>query len=159
MILSMKNISWKKSGTKLVNTFLVMLLIGAVTSCGNRKTTQSINRIKSDSISVENSLVLKQNIVLHDIGIIKPFDAAKPMIIDGKEYFNCTIEYDKSKFERIDIDVGHKEIKITKDKFVKEKESAKTDYTILYLGIVFICIFFVCLYFYLPTLKFDYMKK
>ncbi len=155
----MKNISWKRSGTKLVNIFLAMLLIGAVTSCGNRKATQSKKSIKSDSISVENNLVLKQNVVLRNIGRIKPFDAAKPMIVDGKEYFNCTIEYDKSKFERIDIDVGHKEVEITKDKFAKEKESEKTDYTILYLGIVFIFIFFVCLYFYLPTLKFDYMKK
>ena len=158
--MKLKNLkSWKIFGTKLVKCFLVILLIGAVTNCGNRKTSQSKKNIKSDSLSVENRLVLKQNIVLRDIGRLRPFDPAKPIIVDGKEYFNCIIDFDKSQFYNFEIDSSHRKIELKKDISVKTKQVEKTDYTLLYLGLLFIICLFVFLYFYLPTLKFNYFNK
>ncbi len=159
--MKLKNLkSWKIFGTKLVKCFLGMLLLGVVLNCGGtRKANTQKKEIKSDSISVENRLVLKQNIVLRDIGSVRPFDPAKPIIVDGKEYFNCIIDFDKSQFYNFEIDSSHKEIKIAKEISVKDKQVEKTDYTLLWCGLFFIFCFFVCLYFYLPTLKFDYMKK
>ena len=158
--MKLKNkILWKRFGTKLVNFFLVTLLLGVVISCGNRKTNTSRIYTKSDSISVENKLILRQNIILNDIGSIKPLNSSKPMIIDGKEYFNATIEYNKSQFYTKEIGLINKNLEVKKDKIVKKKQVEKKDYTILYLGLLFIFLFFVFLYFYLPTLKFNYMKK
>jgi predicted acetyltransferase len=148
-----KYIIWKSYGTKLINIFLVGLLIGAVLSCGNRKTTQSKKTIISDSLSVENSRILKQNIVLHDIGQIRALDPLKPFFVDGKEYFNVSINYDKSKFDNFELQEGTKIVEVKKDKTEKIKDVEKTDYTILYLGIAFIVVLFVFLLFYLPKLK------
>jgi hypothetical protein len=110
--------------------YLLILLL--LISCGTRKTSQQKTTFKSDSLSIENTRVLKQNIELRDIYSIKPFDALKPMIIDGKEYFNTTIVYDKSKFDNFEVSQGEKVIRIETEKEVKNKESEKTDYTILF---------------------------
>jgi hypothetical protein len=64
------------------------------------------------------------------------------------------------KVNRKNVDVGSiKKIKITKDKFVKEKESAKQIHTILYLGIVFNLYIFCMFVFPFTNPKFDYIKK
>ena len=120
-----------------------MLLI----SCGTRKTSQQKTTFKSDSLSVENTRVLKQNIELRDIYSIKPFDVLKPMVIDGKEYFNATIVYDKSKFDNFEVSQDEKVIRIETEKEVKNKESEKTDYTILFASMFFILCLFVFLWF------------
>ena len=120
-----------------------MLLI----SCGTRKTSQQKTTFKSDSLSIENTRVLKQNIELRDIYSIKPFDVLKPMIIDGKEYFNATIVYDKSKFDNFEVSEGEKVIRIETEKEVKNKESEKTDYTILFASMFFIAFLFIFLWF------------
>ena len=64
-----------------------LLIIFLIVSCGARKTSQQKTTFKSDSLSIENTRVLKQNIELRDIYSIKPFDALKPMVIDGKELY------------------------------------------------------------------------
>ena len=125
-----------------------MLLI----SCGTRKTSQQKTTFKSDSLSIENTRVLKQNIELRDIYSIKPFDVLKPMVIDGKEYFNATIVYDKSKFDNFEVSQGEKVIRIETEKEVKNKESEKTDYTILFASMFFILCLFVFLWFKLKKL-------
>ena len=125
-----------------------MLLI----SCGTRKTSQQKTTFKSDSLSIENTRVLKQNIELRDIYSIKPFDALKPMVIDGKEYFNATIVYDKSKFDNFEVSQGEKVIRIETEKEVKNKESEKTDYTILFASMFFIAFLFIFLWFKLKKL-------
>ncbi len=125
-----------------------MLLI----SCGTRKTSQQKTTFKSDSLSIENTRVLKQNIELRDIYSIKPFDVLKPMVIDGKEYFNATIVYDKSKFDNFEVSQGEKVIRIETEKEVKNKESEKTDYTILFASMFFIAFLFIFLWFKLKKL-------
>ena len=125
--------------------YLLILLL--LISCGTRKTSQQKTTFKSDSLSVENTRVLKQNIELRDIYSIKPFDVLKPMVIDGKEYFNATIVYDKSKFDNFEVSQGEKVIRIETEKEVKNKESEKTDYTILFASMFFILCIFVFLWF------------
>ena len=66
---------------------LMLFVLIILFSCGTRKTSQQKTTFKSDSLSIENTRVLKQNIELRDIYSIKPFDALKPMIIDGKELY------------------------------------------------------------------------
>ena len=125
--------------------YLLILLL--LISCGTRKTSQQKSTFKSDSLSIENTRVLKQNIELRDIYSIKPFDVLKPMIIDGKEYFNATIVYDKSKFDNFEVSQGEKVIRIETEKEVKNKESEKTDYTILFASMFFIAFLFIFLWF------------
>ena len=125
--------------------YLLILLL--LISCGTRKTSQQKTTFKSDSLSVENTRVLKQNIELRDIYSIKPFDVLKPMIIDGKEYFNATIVYDKSKFDNFEVSQGEKVIRIETEKEVKNKESEKTDYTILFALLFFFFFLIVFLWF------------
>jgi hypothetical protein len=130
--------------------YLLILLL--LISCGTRKTSQQKTTFKSDSLSIENTRVLKQNIELRDIYSIKPFDALKPMVIDGKEYFNATIVYDKSKFDNFEVTEGEKVIRIETEKEVKNKESEKTDYTILFASMFFIAFLFIFLWFKLKKL-------
>ena len=130
--------------------YLLILLL--LISCGTRKTSQQKTTFKSDSLSIENTRVLKQNIELRDIYSIKPFDVLKPMVIDGKEYFNATIVYDKSKFDNFEVSEGEKVIRIETEKEVKNKESEKTDYTILFASMFFILCLFVFLWFKLKKL-------
>jgi len=125
--------------------YLLILLL--LISCGTRKTSQHKTTFKSDSLSIENTRVLKQNIELRDIYSIKPFDVLKPMIIDGKEYFNATIVFDKSTFDNFEVSEGEKVIRIETEKEVKNKESEKTDYTILFISMFFILCLFVFLWF------------
>jgi predicted acetyltransferase len=154
MKIKLKNLKlWQSFGTKSASIYLVIALTGAAISCGNRKTTQSKTSIKSDSLSVENTRILKQNIVLHDIGMVRALDPLKPFFVDGKEYFNASIIYDKSAFNNFELLEGTKIIELKKDVFVKKKDIEKTDYTILYLGIIFIIVLFVFLWFYLPKIK------
>ena len=124
-----------------------LLIIFLLISCGTRKTSQQKTTFKSDSLSIENTQVLKQNIELRDIYSIKPFDVLKPMVIDGKEYFNATIVYDKSKFDNFEVSQGEKVIRIETEKEVKNKESEKTDYTILFASMFFIAFLFIFLWF------------
>ena len=124
-----------------------LLIIFLIVSCGTRKTSQQKTTFKSDSLSIENTRVLKQNIELRDIYSIKPFDALKPMVIDGKEYFNATIVYDKSKLDNFEVSQGEKVIRIETEKEVKNKESEKTDYTILFASMFFIAFLFIFLWF------------
>ena len=130
--------------------YLLILLL--LISCGTRKTSQQKTTFKSDSLSIENTRVLKQNIELRDIYSIKPFDVLKPMVIEGKEYFNATIVYDKSNFDNFEVSQGEKVIRIETEKEVKNKESEKTDYTILFASMFFIAFLFIFLWFKLKKL-------
>jgi len=128
---------------------ILLLLIG----CGTRKTSQQKTTFKSDSLSIENTRVLKQNIELRDIYSIKPFDVLKPMIIEGKEYFNATIVFDKTKTFNSNYGEFATIKKVSTEKTEKVKESEKTDYTILFISMFFILCLFVFLWFKLKGVK------
>jgi hypothetical protein len=122
---------------------IFLLIIG----CGTRKTTQQQTKFKSDTLVTENKRVLKQEIKFNDIYSIVPFDTLKPMLIDGKEYFNASIVFDKSiikKYENQDSEIKKQGSTV---KTEKVKQTAKTDHTILFIIMFFILCLFIFLWF------------
>lgn len=124
-----------------------LLILFLLVSCGTRKTSQQSTTFKSDSLTIENKRVLKQETELKDIYSIKPFDVLKPMVIDGKEYFNASIVFDKSIINKSNYGESSTIKKGSIEKIEKAKETTKTDYTILYLGMFFILCLFLFLWF------------
>ena len=123
-----------------------LLLILLIVSCGKRTTSNQSTYFKSDSLSIENSRILSQNIVLNDIYTLEPFDNAKPMIIDGKYYYNTIIKYDKSKFEDFKIEDNTKIIEIKTENKTENKATEKKDNSNLWIGIVFVVGLLIVIY-------------
>jgi hypothetical protein len=130
----------------ILKTIIILLLLS---SCGTRKVSNKQTAFKSDSLIIENKHVLSQEIILNDIFTLKPFDTLKPMIIDGKSYFNVVITNDKSKINKIEDKVENKVSSVKKESETKIKESEKTDNTLLYIGLFLVLCLFVFLWFYL----------
>jgi len=124
---------------------IMILLLFAVYGCGTRKTDTQ----QRDSIHVENNYSQGTKIVLGNTFTYKPFDALKPMSIDGKEYVNVIISNDKTNIvEKWNNRYITKTI-TTK----KKKQTEKSDNSILWIFIALIVCGFVFLWFYLPKLK------
>lgn len=129
----------------LLSATIAVIILLLLSSCGTRKVSNKQTTFKSDSLIIENKHVLSQEIILKDIFILKPFDTLKPMIIDGKSYFNVVITNDKSKINKIEDKTENKVSSIKKESETKIKESEKTDSTLLYIGLFFIFCLFVYL--------------
>jgi len=115
---------------------LILLLF---ISCGTRKT--ELNR--HEAINIENTYSEGTKIVLGNSFTYTPFNALKPMKIEGKVYENAIVSNDKSK-----ILIKWKTQYITKTITIeKKKTTEKTDNTILFLGLFFIFCLFVFLWF------------
>ena len=127
---------FKESATIAVVIFLLL-------SCGTRKVSNKQTTFKSDSLIIENKHVLSQEIILNDIFILKPFDTLKPMVIDGKSYFNVVITNDKSKISKIEDKTENKVSGVKKESETKIKEIEKTDYTIMIIGLVSLILVFL----------------
>jgi len=133
----------------LLSATIAVIILLLLSSCGTRKVSNKQTAFKSDSLIIENKHVLSQEIILNDIFTLKPFDTLKPMIINGKSYFNVVITNDKSKINKIEDKTENKVSSIKKESETKIKESEKTDNTLLYIGLFFILCLFVFLWFYL----------
>jgi len=138
---------------KVLFAILILSIISILCSCGHRTTATEKKHIKTDSLYIENTRILRQNITWSNIGSIKPFDALKPMIIDGKEYFNVSLHFDKSTYATTKIEGSENLSYASSEINSKTKQSEKTDYTILILGIFTVVALFLFLYFYLKSLK------
>jgi len=115
-------------------------------SCGG--TRQTATEKKEEAV-IQNNYSEGSKIVLGNTFTYTPFDALKPMKIEGKIYENAIVSNDKSKtvFRR-------KDRYITKTITIeKTKQTEKSDNTILYALIAFFICFFIFLWFYLPKLK------
>jgi hypothetical protein len=74
---------------------------------------------KKDSVSVQqNAISIKEDI---DEVEIVPIDTAKPLIIDGKQYFNATVRLKKTRRHIVDSS------KSTVSKSIENKVSVKKD--------------------------------
>ena len=74
---------------------------------------------KKDSVSVQqNAISIKENI---DEVEIVPIDTAKPLIIDGKQYFNATVRLKKTRRQVVDTS------KVTVSKSIENTISVKKD--------------------------------
>lgn len=153
--MKLKNtISWKIFGTKSANFFLATLLVFFATSCGGKRSTvKSRIDIKSDSIKINNNIVLTQNSALYDVISFVPIDNTKPIILNGVAYYNTSIKFDKSKFGNLELKNLSSLSYSSTDSLEKSKETEKTDNTLLYIGLAFVVGLFVFLWFYLPRIK------
>jgi len=141
----------EKGTSNLIVCAVIALAI--LCSCGHRTTATEKKQIKTDYLNIENTRVLSQNITWSNIGSIKPFDALKPMVIDGKEYFNVSLHFDKSISTGTKIEGKENLSYAGSEATSKNKQTEKTDYTILILGIFTVVALFLFLYFYLKSLK------
>ena len=109
----MKNITWKRFGTRLVNYFLVTLLIGAVISCSSRKVetekkdSKEVTKVDSIANIVEKQVIkieTKTDIEESET-IYIPIDSTSDFIVDGKTYKNVQISRRKKKDNTIIAEV------------------------------------------------------
>lgn len=87
---------------------------------------------------------------LNDIGELVPIDNSKPFIVDGKEYFNVSIKFDKSKFNNFEIEKRNIETSTGKSEINETKQTTKNNNWIF---IVLIVCGFVFLWLWLPKIK------
>ena len=123
-------------------------------SCATRKVamTKSVVETKTDSVVVEkkNSVSVQQNAISIKESIdefeIVPIDTAKPLIIEGKKYFNAAIRLKKTNREVVDttkIVVAKSEERTIEVKKEEEKKSVdkkveKKSFTFIWLWILLI---------------------
>jgi hypothetical protein len=131
-----------ETGTKtLITSFVIaitILLTSGIWSCGKRIASTEKHYIKNDSLTISNHYELTQNATFSDIGSIKPFDALKPMIIDGKWYFNTVIEFDKSIKKGIEVKAGENLSYTSSESSETSKQTEKTDNSNLWIGLTFV---------------------
>jgi len=129
-------------------TFLaiLILLLFAVYGCGGTRQTDTE---KHSNIEIKNEYQEGSKIVLGNTFTYTPFDALKPMKIEGKVYENAIVSNDKNK-----TITKWKGRNITKTIIIeKKKETTRTDNTWLYLGLFLIAGCLIFLWFYLPKFK------
>lgn len=125
---------------------IMILLLFSVYGCGG---TRQTNTEKQSNIEIKNEYQEGSKIVLGNTFTYKPFDALKPMKIEGKIYENAIVSSDKVKvIEKWKNRNINKTITIEKN-----KQTEKSDNTILWALIALIVCVFVFLWFYLPKLK------
>ena len=129
----------------LIICALLAIIILLLFSCGTRKNDTQIK----DSIHIENNYSQGTKIVLGNTFTYTPFDALKPMVVEGKKYENAIVSNDKSIAK-----TNWNNRYITKTIVIdKKKKTEKSDNTILLVLIALIVCGFIFLYFYLPKLK------
>lgn len=113
--------------------FTVILASLLLLSCATRKVAVSKikEEVKVDSVVVEkkDSVAVQQNAisikeVIDEIEIV-PIDTAKPLVVDGKEYFNATIRFRKT--DRKVVDSTKVVVTETAQKSVEVKREEKKD--------------------------------
>jgi len=125
-----------KSTKNLIVCFLLAIsILCCVFGCGKRTTSTKHTSIKNDSLQINNSFELTQNATWSDIGMVKPFDASKPMLWNGAWYYNTIIEFDKSIKKEIDIKANDNLSYTVSDADAVSKETKKTDNSNLYIGL------------------------
>jgi len=130
---------------KILFFALLLSLIWLMMSCGTRK----VETIHKDSISINNSYSQGEKIVLGNTFTYTPIDALKPIKIDGKEYQNVIITNNKDR-----IVEKWKNRNITKTITVeKKKQSEKSDYSIMWIGIAFVIVAGIVAYFKIPSIR------
>jgi hypothetical protein len=144
----------------------LILLSFLLFSCASRKVLVNKTQVetKIDSIAVEkkDSVSVQQNAIsikedIDEVEIV-PIDTAKPLIIDGKQYFNATVRLKKIRRHVVDTSKAtvskSEEKKVSVKKDVKEKVfDKKVDKKANYIGFLWLILVLIALWFarkYLP---------
>ena len=108
---------------------ILILLSFLLFSCASRKVmvtkTQVETHIDSTAVEKKDSVSVQQNAIsikedIDEIEIV-PIDTAKPLVIDGKQYFNATVRLKKTRRHVVDTS------KVTVSKSIENKVSVKKD--------------------------------
>lgn len=143
--------------------YSLIILIILFTSCGARKVavekTESNLKVDSTSAIVKNEIVTTENNIRINTDTeeceITPIDSTKPVVIEGKKYFNAKIKIKKTKTAAIDTTkkVEKKEevqqvkvIKDKKEKVVKKQVDRKESHSIYWWWLLILLL--VALFFY-----------
>ena len=144
----------------------LILLSFLLFSCASRKVlvnkTQVETKIDSTAVEKKDSVSVQQNAIsikedIDEVEIV-PIDTAKPLIIDGKQYFNATVRLKKTRRHVVDsskatISQSSENI-VSVKKDVKEKVfEKKVDKKANYIGFLWLILVLVALWFarkYLP---------
>jgi hypothetical protein len=113
MILAMENMTWKRFGTRLVNYFLVIILIGVVISCASRKVetekkdSKEVTKVDSVAKTVEKQVIkIDTKIDTEETDVTyTPIDNTKEFIVNNKTYKNVQISHRKKKDNSIVAEV------------------------------------------------------
>jgi thymidine kinase len=107
----------------------LILLSFLLFSCAARKIavtkTQVETKIDSTAVEKKDSVSVQQNAIsikedIDEVEIV-PIDTAKPLIIDGKQYFNATVRLKKTRRQVVDTS------KVTVSKSIENTISVKKD--------------------------------
>jgi len=117
-------------------------------SCGG---TRQASTEKHSNIEIQNNYSEGSKIVLGNTFTYTPFDALKPMKIEGKEYVNAIVKSDKSKTV-----TKWNDRNITKTITIeKKKQTTREDNTLLYIGLFAVLVLGILAWFKLPSFKKD----
>lgn len=119
-------------------TCLAITILLCLFGCGKRITHTTRTEIKNDSLRIENSFELTQNATFNDIGSVRPFDALKPMLWNGKWYYNAIIDFDKS-ISSGSVLKGNENLSYTgSESQEKKKETVSNNKNLLWIGLSFV---------------------
>lgn len=151
--------SWKKFSTTLVICFMLAILIGVVISCGTRSKEIKKEYIKKDSIT--SALTYKKIKVDSNYTIdfssfkIYPIDLTKPIVLNGIQIKNATIEKTTKKevgsVSKIDNSIIKQKKKGTTIESKKEVHKESSDYSNLWIGLF--AVFMIFIYFKTGTFR------
>ncbi len=109
-----------------------------VFSCSTKKVaiSKSVVDTRTDSVVVQkkDSVVFQQNAIsikedINEIEIV-PIDSTKPVVIEGREYFNATVKIKKNKREVVDTTktsvavIEHKQSEVIKEETKQDYEKS-----------------------------------
>lgn len=137
-----------------LHTLLFLSLL--IFSCSTKKLSKikSVVDTKIDSVVVEKkeSVAVTQNAIstkeiIDELEIV-PIDTAKPLVIDGKKYFNATVRFKKTNRKVIDTtkvvstQAENKVIEVKKEETRKDldKKLKKTSPSFIWVWIVLIVV-------------------
>lgn len=140
--------------------YLALLLVSSLLfSCAVRKVAVTKTQVetyidstaveKKDSVSVQqNAISIKEDI--DEIEIV-PIDTAKPLVIDGKQYFNATVKLKKTRRQIVDSSKStisqSSENKVSVKKDIKAKGfEKKVDKKANYLFYLWLLLIPICLW-------------
>lgn len=119
----------------IVCACLAVFILMCLFSCGKRTTRTTHTSIKNDSLQISRSIELTQNATWSDIGSVRPFDNSKPMLMDGKYYYNVVLEFDRS-ITSGNILKANENLSYTGSEIVaKDKKTEKTDHSNFWIGL------------------------
>lgn len=113
---------------------ILIFLSLSLFSCASRKVAINKNQVeihidsssveKKDSVSVvQNAISIKEDI--HEMEVV-PIDTTKPLVIDGKKYFNAIIRIKKTRRDTVDSSKSTIAVSSNKQTTLKKDVKSKT---------------------------------